>query len=164
MFLLGLWSLHDNSYHCNRFVANVDAKNKELDRYFHYCNRFGIHKEAQSYAINKEKEIRGLVLDPAFSDDVSSTYKEVLTSAANQVVECRRVLKYTYIYAYYLKADDSSKDLFEYQQEMLEKNTEQLQEFTEEKEVFALDAPRVLNLVTITKRFMTSICSEIIET
>lgn len=47
------------------------------------------------------------------------------------MIECRRVLKYTYVMGYFLEDGSPEKQLFEHHQEMLEKNTERLHEFTE---------------------------------
>jgi hypothetical protein len=47
------------------------------------------------------------------------------------VIDCRRVLKYTYVLGFFLKDHSAEKQLFEHHQEMLEKNTERLQEYTE---------------------------------
>ncbi len=49
------------------------------------------------------------------------------------MIDCRRVLKYTYALGYFLPDGSPEKHLFEHQQEMLEKNTERLQEFVEEQ-------------------------------
>jgi len=56
---------------------------------------------------------------------------EFLRQAVEQVIDCRRVLKYTYALGYFLQDGSPEKHLFEHQQEMLEKNTERLQEFIE---------------------------------
>lgn len=73
-----------------------------------------------------------------------------MLTAIEQVISSRTVLKYSYILGYYLTSEISNyhmlkpkptielstleggKQLFEYQQEMLEKNTELLSELTEE--------------------------------
>lgn len=73
-----------------------------------------------------------------------------MKSAVEQVIASRTVLKYSYVLGFYLCNDisnynkiqdqcsislktlESAKQLFEYQQEMLEKNTELLSELTEE--------------------------------
>ena len=47
------------------------------------------------------------------------------------MIDCRRVLKYTYALGYFLADNSPEKHLFEHHQEMLEKNTERLHEFTE---------------------------------
>lgn len=54
-----------------------------------------------------------------------------MISFYSQVIDCRRVLKYTYVLGYFLKDNSVEKQLFEHHQEMLEKNTEKLQEYTE---------------------------------
>ena len=51
---------------------------------------------------------------------------EFLKQANEQLIECRRVLKYTYVLGYFLDDNTAVKQLFEHQQEMLEKNTETL--------------------------------------
>jgi hypothetical protein len=48
-----------------------------------------------------------------------------------KVIDCRRVLKYTYVLGFFLRDLSAEKQLFEHHQEMLEKNTERLQEYTE---------------------------------
>lgn len=45
--------------------------------------------------------------------------------AAEQVIKCRQVLKYTYVHGYYL-TNTLERNLFEHLQEMLEKHTEHL--------------------------------------
>eukprot|EP00003_Mantamonas_plastica_P014008 TRINITY_DN2432_c0_g1_i1.p3 TRINITY_DN2432_c0_g1~~TRINITY_DN2432_c0_g1_i1.p3 ORF type:complete len:105 (-),score=29.93 TRINITY_DN2432_c0_g1_i1:228-542(-) len=50
---------------------------------------------------------------------------QFLDTATEQLIDCRRTLKYTYVYAFYLKAGPE-KDLFEYLQEGLERSTEDL--------------------------------------
>lgn len=50
---------------------------------------------------------------------------------STQVINCRRVLKYTYVLGFFLREHSPEKQLFEHHQEMLEKNTERLQEYTE---------------------------------
>jgi len=55
---------------------------------------------------------------------------EFLKSANKQLVECRKVLKYSYTFAFYLEEGDK-KTRFEYHQEMLERFTEHLSELSE---------------------------------
>lgn len=51
---------------------------------------------------------------------------------SQQVIDCRRVLKYSYALGYFLENDSLEKQLFEHHQELLEKNTEKLHEYTEQ--------------------------------
>lgn len=58
------------------------------------------------------------------------TEVDFLRAAGEQVIECRRVLQWTYVFGYYLN-DGPEKTLFEYLQESLEKDTETLHELVE---------------------------------
>jgi ariadne-1 len=49
------------------------------------------------------------------------------------LIECRRVLKNSYALAYFLQDRSPAKELYEFQQQMLEVNTEELSRLTEKK-------------------------------
>jgi ariadne-1 len=84
---------------------------------------------------------------------------QFLKQAAEQVIECRRVLKFTYVLGYHLEDNSPEKQLFEHHQEMLEKNTEELQQQTE-KSMDQIDRTQVVNLTRVTEKFMQSLlCS-----
>lgn len=61
---------------------------------------------------------------------------------------------------YALPDKSAEKELFEYHQEMLEKNTDKLQEYTE-KSLDAIDSAQVINLTRVTEKFMASLLSTI---
>jgi ariadne-1 len=81
---------------------------------------------------------------------------QFLKQAAEQVIECRRLLKYTYVLGYFLEDKTPEKTLFEHHQEMLEKNTERLHEVSEQ-EIKDVDRTQVINLTRITEKFMSSL-------
>ena len=64
------------------------------------------------------------------SQDSSWIDVQFLKEATEQLIELRRVLKYTYVYAFYL-TDTNAKTLFEHNQAMLESHTERLSELCE---------------------------------
>ena len=66
------------------------------------------------------------------------------------------MLKYTYVLGYFLEDDSPEKQLFEHHQELLEKNTEKLHEYTEQS-LEAIDRTQVVNLTRVTERFMASL-------
>ena len=66
------------------------------------------------------------------------------------VIDCRRVLKYTYVFGYYLDPKKNKmKELFENLQEHLEKFTEQLSEMTE-LPVDQMDRTEIVNVTRVT--------------
>lgn len=151
---MGPWAEHNTNsggfYKCNRFTADPAvteaAKAKaELDRYLHYYQRYHGHDQALQFVVKAlaamDKRMQLMTTSPdakassSGSGSGSSAYSDWqhITSAAQQVMHCRRVLKYSYVLGFYLQDSSPEKQLYEYQQEMLEKHTETLQEFTEKE-------------------------------
>jgi len=87
--------------------------------------------------------------------DTVWTDVEFLKTANEQLVECRKVLKYTYAFAYYLK-DVNKRTRFEYHQEMLERFTENLSELSE-KPLPDMNRTEVVNQTRVVDRFMKNI-------
>lgn len=102
-----------------------------LERYLHFYQRF----QAHSHSGELEKQIRAKALQRAAElQKEASTTSEVqyVLEGTDTLIQCRNVLKYTYVYAYYeLESGGARRDLFEFLQEDLEKTTEQLSEFLE---------------------------------
>lgn len=137
-------------------MSDAAKAKRELDRYLHYYKRFHAHAEAQKFAKKQLKETEArMVLLQESSDDARWSDVEFLKTANEQLVECRRVLKYTYVYAYYLTATDKQamrKERFEHHQEMLERFTENLSELSE-KPLAEMDRTDVVNQVCTRWRF-----------
>lgn len=165
---MGVWSEHGQStggfYKCNRFDAGnintqVDAAQKakaELDRYLHYYQRFHGHDTSLKYASGQREQAEKRMVEQQESQKSSWIDVQFLKQAAEQVIDCRRVLKYTYVMGFSLIDSSPEKQLFEHHQEMLEKNTEKLHEYTEQP-LDQLDRPQVVNLTRVTERFMASL-------
>jgi ariadne-1 len=93
---------------------------------------------------------------------------QFLKEAADQVVTCRRVLKYTYAFGYYLPPGHE-KNLFEHLQEKLEENTEHLHELVEkdlnpfldelstDRSPFYHYKSELTNYYAVTKQFLTNL-------
>ena len=155
------WKGH---YKCNEFVTENNAKAKhELERYLHYYKRYHVHTEAQAFA---EKQLK------AWEDRICSLQKagnakcdlEFLKTANEQLIECRRVLKYSYAFAYYL-TDESKKmqkECFEYHQEMLERFTENLSELSE-KPLEEINRVDVINQTRVVYQFVKNILKYVDE-
>lgn len=165
------WSTHGANtggyYKCNKYDSgNSDTADqsdaakakRELDRYLHYYKRFHAHSEAQTFAKKQlnETENRMVRLQES-SENAKWSDVEFLKTANEQLVECRRVLKYTYVYAYYLNSSAKmQKERFENHQEMLEKFTENLSELSE-KPLDQMDRTEVVNTTRVVDRFMKNI-------
>lgn len=157
---MGNWTEHGANtggyYKCNKFDPAADGNDqsdaakakRELDRYLHYYKRYHNHAQSQGFAKKslKETEARMVALQEQNLDTVW-TDVEFLKTANEQLVECRKVLKYTYAYAYYLE-DGDKRSRFEYHQEMLERFTENLSELSE-KPLPEMNRTEVVNQVSL---------------
>jgi ariadne-1 len=171
---VGNWTDHGQNtggfYKCNRYDAakpdsGTSAAEKakaELDRYLHYYQRFHGHDSALKFAAGQREAAERRMVER--QETHRSTWIDVqfLKQAAEQVIDCRRVLKYTYVLGYFLEDDSAEKQLFEHHQEMLEKNTEKLHEYTEQP-LDEIDRTQVVNLTRVTERFMASLLANMME-
>lgn len=174
---MGDWNDHGANtggyYKCNKFdtasgpgsgnpedQSDAAKAKRDLDRYLHFYKRFHAHQEAQAFAKKqlKETEARMMLLQES-SDDAMWSDVEFLKTANEQLVECRRVLKYTYVFAYYMDTSPRSsmqRERFEHHQEMLERFTENLSELSE-KPLAEMDRLGVVNQTRVVDRFMKNI-------
>jgi ariadne-1 len=170
---MGDWSDHGANtggfYKCNRYDNNSDNSSdlsdaarakRDLDRYLHYYKRFHAHQEAQKFAKKQLKETEErMELFQQANSETPWTDVEFLKAAADQLIECRRVLKYTYVFGYYLDSTTYSsmqRDRFEHHQEMLEKFTETLSELSE-KPLPEMNRTDVVNQTRVVDRFVKNI-------
>ena len=96
-----------------------------------YFERFNNHSKAQILA--KEKQTVQIEIKMEQLHDIKQYpigEVEFLKLAVEQVIKCRRVLKWTYAFGYFL-SPGVEKNLFEHLQEKLEENTEHLHELVE---------------------------------
>uniref|UniRef100_A0A1J3JI90 RBR-type E3 ubiquitin transferase n=2 Tax=Noccaea caerulescens TaxID=107243 RepID=A0A1J3JI90_NOCCA len=150
---LGAWMDHGERtggfYACNRYeVAKQEGQYDEterrremaknsLERYTHYYERWASNQTSRQKAIQDLQKMRSEKLEKL--SDIHRTPESQLkfiTEAWLQIIECRRVLKWTYAYGYYLP-DHDKRQFFEYLQGEAESGLERLHKCVEkELEVF----------------------------
>merc|ERR1719235_366823 len=81
--------------------------------------------------VREEHEVEGKVQTLHDKNGIEIIELQFLYDALKQVRECRRVLKWSYVYGYYLEEDGPEKNLFEYLQKNLEEKTDNLHELLE---------------------------------
>ncbi|GBG26191.1 E3 ubiquitin-protein ligase dbl4 [Hondaea fermentalgiana] len=166
------WSEHGTTtggyYNCNKFEGGTSDGNedtaarakKELDRYLHYYKRFATHQQAGKFATEQRKQAEQRMIDMQSKDQEQSWVDvQFLQQAVEQLIECRRVLMYTYAFAYFLP-DGAKKELFEYNQSMLERNTEHLSELSE-LELGMMNRSEVINYTRVTGKFLRSLLEQV---
>ncbi|KAI3473035.1 hypothetical protein Pfo_029464 [Paulownia fortunei] len=146
---LGAWSDHGERtggfYACNRYeVAKQEgvydeaerrremAKNS-LERYTHYYERWASNQASRQKSLADLHQMQSLHLEK-LSEVQSQPESQLkfIIEAWQQIVECRRVLKWTYAYGYYLPEIEQTKKLFfEYLQGEAEAGLERLHQCVE---------------------------------
>lgn len=138
---LQFWKDHGSEsehgyYECLKYEANpssavseiekrMKASQDELKKYTVYFTHFNNHDHAERICKKTLKEINLKVDYLIDSRKLLKNDVEFILEAAEQVIKCRRILKWTYVLAYSLK-EGKEKTLLEFLQESLEKNTEHL--------------------------------------
>ncbi|CAG5115366.1 unnamed protein product [Candidula unifasciata] len=141
------WKRHNSStggyFKCNRYevlkkveeqsaqmVSEAEVKNRnmqELNRFVHYYTRFKNHEN--SYKLEepllqtvKDKMMK---LAEAVTDNATAHAEtRFVEDAVQQLLKARRVLKCSYVYAFYLDGPGYKKIVFEFMQTELEECTE----------------------------------------
>jgi ariadne-1 len=145
---MGAWSEHGSAtggyYKCNKYEELKNDKNSvtkaeekreqaqhELKKYMFFYERYNNHIKAGAHAQEMEPKIKILVEKLNSEKLYPIAELTFLETALDIVIKCRKVLKWTYAYGYYLE-DVKEKMLFEDAQEQLEKNCDRLHEYLEQ--------------------------------
>jgi flagellar basal body rod protein FlgG len=139
----------------------VIEKKKEMTRLAHYYARYEAHDQGQPYAASRTTDV-ALQRDAFFQlpDIFSGTDGDFLSIANERLVTVQRLLKYSYVLAYYLAEDTDTnrmqKDLFQHCQAMLERFTEELSRLSENA-TSQLDKSQVVNLMGIVEKCLMNL-------
>ncbi|CAL9248362.1 unnamed protein product [Arabidopsis halleri] len=134
---------------CGRYkddkVRQMERAKRDLDRYTHYHYRYKAHTDS----LKLEDKLRKSILEKAVSNAETKdqlVFKEYswVIDAVNRLFRSRRILSYSYPFAFYMFGEELFKDemsdeeremkknLFEDQQQQLEGNVEKLSKILEE--------------------------------
>ncbi|KAJ9674612.1 hypothetical protein PVL29_023883 [Vitis rotundifolia] len=131
---------------CGRYkeedVNKLEHAKRELSRYVHYHDRFKAHTDSFKLEIKLKETIQEKI---SKLEERDSAFKDFswLTSGLNRLFRSRRVLSYSYPFAFFMFGDlfnnemteaekEIKQHLFEEQQQQLEANIEKLSLFIEE--------------------------------
>lgn len=145
---MGDWKDHGSStggyYKCNKYeemkstkgkISTVEEKREkakhELKKYMFFFERYSNHNKAGEHAKEMAPKIENII--EKLNEEKCYPIAELgfLREALSEVVRCRKVLKWTYAFGFYLE-DEKEKALFENAQELLEKNADRLHEYLEQ--------------------------------
>ena len=118
----------------------------DTEKYLFYFQRYVGHEQAGKFAAKTRALAQKRMEDLALAGGASTSWSEVsfLEAAIEALLECRRVLKHTYIYGFYLE-DGSEKRLFEHLQELAETPLDKM------------DRGEVVNFTRVTSTFLRNL-------
>ncbi|KAG8390715.1 hypothetical protein BUALT_Bualt01G0112300 [Buddleja alternifolia] len=141
---LGAWSEHGEVtggfYACNRYEAakqegvyDEEERRREMaktsvEKYMHYYERWATNQSSRQRALENLHQMHKVHIHK-LSDIQCQPESQLkfIVESWQQIVECRRVLKWTYAYGYYLPEHETAKKLFfEYLQGEAESGLERL--------------------------------------
>jgi ariadne-1 len=142
-------------YKCNKYkeeelekknkLSDKDKAREALEKYNFYYTRYSNHKQSQKFEKklrkDSEEKMKELQLLHKYSswNDV-----DFVINAAEQLIECRGSLKFTYVFGYFLQ-NQKERNLFEFLQQDLEQVTEELS-YLLEQPVVNFDRNKILNV------------------
>ncbi|CDY42068.1 BnaA05g11180D [Brassica napus] len=108
---------------------------RTIDRYMHYYVRWANNQSSRLNAMEDLKELQAVQLEKlSVKQCFSQTQLQFTVDAWLQIIECRRVLKWTYAYGYYIPREErTKKQFFEYLQGEAEVGLERLHHCAEEE-------------------------------
>ncbi|XP_050226658.1 probable E3 ubiquitin-protein ligase ARI8 [Mercurialis annua] len=128
-----------NHMQCNAYSDNV-VKKKEmgmqsLEKYTHYFERWDANRKSKLKAISDFQNVKNVTFKKLSKiQGIPENDFEFITKAWIQVVECRRVLMWSYAYGYYLpEIELGKKEFFEYLQGEAESGLEKLHNYAEKE-------------------------------
>ncbi|KAK1383896.1 RBR-type E3 ubiquitin transferase [Heracleum sosnowskyi] len=139
---LGSWSNHRSSTcngYANRRGSEVDRNREQakeyIMKYVHYYERWAANHKSREKALADLRYIKSDKLEQLEQKHCQTAGQlKFITEAWEQIVECRRVLKWSYVYGYYMPQEASKKkELFEFLQGEAEVALERLHNYAENK-------------------------------
>ncbi|XP_071730957.1 probable E3 ubiquitin-protein ligase ARI7 [Rutidosis leptorrhynchoides] len=107
---------------------------KAIERYTHYYERWAANEKSRKQAITDLKQIETVHLKKLSLNYCPETHLQFIIDAWLQIIECRRVLKWTYAYGYYIpKKEEAKVQFFEFVQGEAEVGLERLHRCAEKE-------------------------------
>ncbi|VFQ81993.1 unnamed protein product [Cuscuta campestris] len=172
------WSVHGYNS-CNRYKPGSEAERRKemakvsIQRYTHYYERWAANEKSMKKAMADLREMEGVnVMKICEHQSLSLAQVKFIVEAWKQIIECRRVLKWTYAYGFYLPQEEHTKSqFFEYLQGQAEEGLERLHQCAEkELEIYLspeeADSPnfsdfriKLTGLTAVTKNYFENLVS-----
>jgi ariadne-1 len=156
---LGAFDHADHS--CNRLKIEKDPNSEraQLNKYVHFMTRYNVHEQSLQLE-GKLTSVAQKVMKELSEKGMSWIDVQFIETSTKTLTETRRMLKFSYIYGYYLPSH-VNREIFEYLQSDLESGVERLSALLEangEKDRFA-----IINATEYVKQRQKNILNGLLE-
>ena len=128
------WGPHIKDYGCNKINKDLwnqqDNTQNEVQRYMFYFTRYENHMKSIEHSYKLKEELEEFINLLTQTRNIPLSDAVFLTDSLRSLVEARKALKNSYIFAFYLK-NATQAQLLEFTQKDLEMNCELCQELLE---------------------------------
>jgi len=148
---------------CNKLQteAGVDPNSAraQLNKYTHFLMRYNTHQQSIQLE-DKLMAVADRVMQELTDQGLSWIDVQFIKQATEALRECRPMLKYTYVYGYYLP-ETTNRDIFEYLQADLESGVERLSSLLESKE--EKDRGKIINATEYVRQRQKNLMQGLME-
>ena len=132
------WEGHTDYYSCNllnkeekeTWQNQADEAKLHLEKWQYYSEKYANNVMSQKLEGKIGLKVESMGEELSKLEGCTPMDAEVLRTASVQLAECRRVLKYTYMHAYFMKNNNERK-VFEYRQKQFEAVVDRISEVFE---------------------------------
>jgi len=148
---------------CNKLNQdkNIDPNSEraQLNKYTHFLNRYNIHQQSINLEAKLQSAAEKITQELL---DKGMTWADVrfVKDATIALMECRNILKHTYIYGYYLP-EKTNRDIFEHLQSDLETGVERLSGLLEDKG--EKDKMKIMNATDYVRKRQVTLAESLME-
>ena len=136
---LGDWKKHTDFYNCQKVAKEkmqLDDSERQkvkidLEKFIYYSDNYKNQVNAQNYAMELNDKIEEKKSKLIEEKSISTENLKFLDEAVNTVIDCHRILKNTYIFGYFIKNNSNKKSMFEFNQSLLNGQSDLLHELLE---------------------------------
>jgi len=108
---------HTDHFKCNKYKQGDKGETKnegadqariELEKYNFYYTRYNTHRQSQKFE-TKLREEAEMKIQQFLKNSNNVNDMDIISIATEILIECRRSLKYTYIFGYFLSGEKAKK-------------------------------------------------------
>ena len=138
-------------------LSKKEMAKRDLARFIHHHDRYANHNASRDAAAVFEATVAEKMEQLQQCQNLTWNDVQYIADVAQIMISARTALKYSYVFGYYLPRGTELVDLFEYTQEILERETEQLAFILEQQPVEDYHRMSIVNQANLVQQRIESL-------